>query len=266
MHKLLFFIFLITLLLIYLFKVDKLAVDNISFTNTLKQFYIEKTTAISSNISKYFDGITTIEELSKENQELKQYKILYQTTEKRLKALSSFISQIDLDIVNTKTVTLTRVLSYTSFNDFTKVALDLDKKDESILGLITKDYAAGIVVNDNGKATALLNGNEKCSYAVFIGENKIPGIITASKNKKYLNAKFIPNWVEVKLGDEVITSGMDNIFFEGLKVGKIIDIEKTPQMQIATIKPYANVLEKKYFYAYKHTNKKEIQATFNKQP
>ena len=52
---------------------------------------------------------------------------------------------------------------------------------------------------------------------------------------------------------------MDNIFFEGLKVGRIVEENKLPDMRTAVIKPYANVLKKKYFYTYKHYshNKKE---------
>jgi rod shape-determining protein MreC len=66
--------------------------------------------------------------------------------------------------------------------------------------------------------------------------------------------KFIPIWSAITKGDEVITSGMDNIFFEGLKVGRITEITTLPDMKIATLKPYANVLEKKYFYTYEHVD------------
>ena len=60
--------------------------------------------------------------------------------------------------------------------------------------------------------------------------------------------------LEIKKGDEVITSGMDNIFFEGLKVGRVIQVTDLTDMKIATVKPYVNVLKKKYFYTYKSDN------------
>ena len=47
---------------------------------------------------------------------------------------------------------------------------------------------------------------------------------------------------------------MDNIFFEGLKVGRIMEVTSLPDMKIATVKPYVNVLKKKYFYVYKNVN------------
>ena len=51
---------------------------------------------------------------------------------------------------------------------------------------------------------------------------------------------------------------MDNIFFEGLKVGRITEITDLPDMKIATVKPYANVLQKKFFYTYKTISNVEI--------
>ena len=36
-----------------------------------------------------------------------------------------------------------------------------------------------------------------------------------------LVAKYIPSWMNIYIGDEVITSGMDDIFPQGLKLGKI---------------------------------------------
>lgn len=211
---------------------------------------------MSNTVEKYFNQVTTIEELKKENQELKEYKALYLTTQKKLDSLNEYVTSNE-NIDTQTNLTQTRVLSYIGFQDFTKVWVDYEKKDDSILGLITENYAAGIVVEENGRSVALLNGNKKCSYAIFIGENKVPGIITSSEDGKNLTIKFIPIWSDIKVGDEVVTSGMDNIFYEGLKVGKITDIKKLPDMKIAILKPYANVLKKKYFHVYKENSIEE---------
>lgn len=45
---------------------------------------------------------------------------------------------------------------------------------------------------------------------------------------------------------------MDNIFFEGLKVGIVTEVINSAEMKIAKVKPYVNVLKKKYFYTYKN--------------
>ncbi len=251
MRKFLFIILFLIVSLLYLFDADKLIVKNFTFFNDLKLSYINKVIGISTTVEKYFNQASSIEKLRIENDELKEYKILYTATQKQLDMMKEFISTNDTN-QNKPNINLAKVLSYINFDDFTKVWLDQEKEDDSILGLITEEYAAGIVVKENGKSVALLNGNKECSYAVFIGEDKVPGIVTSSKDGKNLTIQFIPIWAEIKIGDEVITSGMDNIFFEGLKVGRISEESKRPDMQTAIVKPYAKVLKKKYFYTYRH--------------
>lgn len=251
MRKFLFIILFLIVSLLYLFDADKLIVKNFTFFNDLKLSYINKVIGISTTVEKYFNQASSIEKLRIENDELKEYKILYTATQKQLDMMKEFISTNDTN-QNKPNINLAKVLSYINFDDFTKVWLDQEKEDDSILGLITEEYAAGIVVKENGKSVALLNGNKECSYAVFIGEDKVPGIVTSSKDGKNLTIQFIPIWAEIKIGDEVITSGMDNIFFEGLKVGRISEENKRPDMQTAIVKPYAKVLKKKYFYTYRH--------------
>ncbi|WP_121628196.1 rod shape-determining protein MreC [Poseidonibacter antarcticus] len=258
MRKFLFLVLFLLVGLLYLFEVDKLIIKKFTLFNDFKLSYINKVIGISTSIEKYFNQASTIEALRIENNELKEYKTLYTATQKQLDTIKEFVITMDTDDLKPN-IKLAKVLSYINFNDFTKVWLDQKKEDDTILGLITEEYAAGIVVNENGKSVALLNGNKQCSYAVFIGENKIPGIITSSNDGKNLLIKYIPIWSEIKVGDEVITSGMDNIFFEGLKVGRIIEENTLPDMRTAIIKPYANVLKKKYFYTYKHySHNKEI--------
>lgn len=264
MRKLLFILLFVVVGLSYLFKVDELIIKKFSFFNDLKLSYINKVLNISTTIEKYFDQANTIEKLKIENTELKEYKILYTASQKQLEEINEFIP-IDTQEVKPK-IELVKVLSYINFDDFTKVWLDKEKTDDSILGLITENYAAGIVLNKDGRSVGLLNGNKQCSYAVFIGENKVPGIITSSSDGKNLLIKYIPIWSEIKEGDEVITSGMDNIFFEGLKVGIISEVTNLQDMKTAIIKPYANVLKKKYFHTYKYMPpvKKELKETKKK--
>lgn len=252
MRKFIFAFLFIIAGLSYLFKIDELLIKKFDFFNDFKVSYIDKAINFSTTIEKHFDQANSIEKLKIENNELKEYKILHETAQSQLNTLKEFLANVDIP-ENKAKIELVKVLSYINYNDFTKVWLDKKVEDDSIFGLIADNYSAGIAINKNGRAVGLLNGNKDCSYAVFIGEGKAPGIITASDTPDELQIKFIPIWAEIKKGDEVITSGMDNIFFEGLKVGRVVEVTNLADMKIATVKSYVNVLKKKYFYTYKNS-------------
>ncbi len=254
MRKFIFAFLFLLVGLSYIFKIDELLIKKFSFLSDIKTIYMVKMMNFSTILEKYFDQANSIEKLKTENNELKEYKILYTSTQNQLDNLKDFYTNIK-NPNNKPKIEFIKVLSYINYNDFTKVWLDKKVEDDTIFGLITDNYAAGIIINKDGYAVGLLNGNKDCSYAVFIGEEKAPGIITASENQEELQIKFIPISAQINKGDEVITSGMDNIFFEGLKVGRIIEVTTLADMKIATVKPYVNVLKKKYFYSYGNGNK-----------
>lgn len=273
MRKLVFIIVFILASLSYIFKVDELLVQRFTFFNNLKSSYIDKIVSIYTDVEKYFNQAQKIEKLKKDNFELEEYKILQNITQKQLDTLKEFLSFVKISEV-TPQIEIVKVLSYISFNDFTKVWLDKIPSDDKILGLISENFAAGIVINQNNKAVGLLNGNKDCSYAVFIGEDKSPGIIISKDKEDELLVKFIPIYSDIKEGDEVITSGMDNIFFEGLKVGRVLEVTEFPDMKMATVKPYINATKKKYFYTYENianmnlenNTENKIKESSSKQP
>ena len=148
-------------------------------------------------------------------------------------------------------VQLVRTISYQKFADLNKVWLEVpDYNSSRVYGLTYKELVAGIVVSQNGRPLGLLNRDIKSSYAVYIGENKAPGIAHGN-NAKNLIVKFIPAWFSIKEGDEVITSGLDEIFFKGLKVGTVISVTKSQGYQNAVIEPYYTANEPNYFHMIK---------------
>jgi len=265
-----FSFFLVTLLigLFYVLHFDEVLTDRFTVVNNLKKEYVLQTDTLVTNISSFFNQSSKIKELTKENQELFKFKNLHTSS---IHELSNIQSNTQTLNSHTQSLEIVKVLSYVNFNDFTKVWLDIEKQDDTIQGLVDGEYSAGIVIQKANKAQALLNGHEKSNYSVYIGQNKAPGIIHKNKHKDLLSIKYIPIWINISLGDEVITSGMDNIFFEGLKVGKVVKINKMQDQQEAFIKPYSEVLQKKYFYIYKKEPiitliKKEEKTLLKKEP
>lgn len=266
MNRILFLFLLIISIGLYIFNVDQSITNNFRFVNDIKKYYTEKLIDTEKALNKYFFQVKTINELTQENLELKEYKLLYTQAEKQLEEILYKNEKLQINSADLK---LTKVLSYVKFDDYTKVWLDLEKTDKKIEGLISNNYAAGIVVNQSNQSLALLNGNEKSNYAVFIGENKAPGIVHGIENSKNIVIKYIPIWIDIEKDDEVITSGMDDIFFEGLKVGKVVSIKKMADMQEATVEPYANPLQENFFYIYSKKiieKKEEIKKEEKKEP
>lgn len=262
MNKAILSIFFILLSLSYIFKLDRLVIEKFNFVNSFKESYYNKSLDFQNFLDEYFFQAESIKEYKNKNKSLKEYKLLY---EKNLLSYEELLNTYTLNQDNNK-FQLVKVLSYVKFDDFSKVWLDKKKENTKILALIDNEFAAGIVINVNNRSLALLNGNDKANYAVFIGKNQAPGIIHKNKdNEEYLKIKYIPIWLDINIGDEVITSGMDNIFYKGLKVGKVINIIKMPDMQEAIIEPYSQVRKKRYFYTYEKIEDKKIAKT-NKKP
>ena len=145
-------------------------------------------------------------------------------------------------------VELIRTISYEQFGDLNRIWLEIPEYNSSkIYGLTYKEIVAGIVISKNDRALGLLNGDIQSSYAVYIGEKHAPGIVHGN-NAENLVIKFIPAWFELNEGDEVITSGLDNIFFKGLKVGRVISFTKSQGYQNAIIEPYYKANDPGYFH------------------
>ncbi len=218
----------------------------LTITNRVKLLYLQSIGGIESYFTTTFNQKELIEKLQKENEDNKKLAIL----------AIGFANELNNLIANHKTIKefqsnlyLIKVISYAKFGDLYKFWIDFNNFDENkIYGLIQNGFVAGIVINKNSKPLALLNGDEKCSYAVSIGKNSAPGIIKGVAGKNKIIADFIPSWIEVEVGDEVVTSGLDNIFFGGIKVGVVTQIEYSQGYKVATIKPYANIFNPSYFY------------------
>ncbi|WP_200763729.1 rod shape-determining protein MreC [Nitrosophilus alvini] len=245
MNKKVLFSLLFLLLFIGSVKLsDALQSRLLFFTNFLKSTYLDISGYFENLIFEHIKQQETIQKLYNENLKLKETHLKYPAYKNELFALKNECNASASFDFETKVV---RVLSYAKFGDFMRLWIDFEEfEPEKIYGITKNGYAAGIVVSKNGKPLALLNGDPKCSYAVEIGEVKAPGIATG-KNEREMEVKFIPMWKEIKVGDEVITSGLDMIFFHGIKVGKVARIKKSGSYKTALVRTYADILSPRYF-------------------
>lgn len=220
----------------------------LSLTNGIKSSYKNTTSTLGERYDEHFAQQDTIIALRKELALYEESHLILHQVATELNAL--FVENNSTFKVNPK-VLLVRSISYVKFGDINKVWIDTPAFDPAkVYGLVHKENVAGIVVMKDGRPMALLNGALKSSYAVYVGKNRAPGIVHGL-NTKDLIVEFIPTWIKINVGDEVVTSGLDNLFFPGLKVGVITSIQQSQGYQNAIIKPYYNASNPDYFHLIK---------------
>ena len=215
-------------------------------TDHVKIAFIYTQATLADSFSKHFAQVKQISELNEKVKNIEKTELELARINIRLEALREELNAPKFVRDGFKIV---QTISYVNMGDYSKIWIDYEMKDkDGIVGLIQKGYAAGIVVAKNNRALGLLNGDPRCSYAVFVGEDKAPGMFTGRGDEEKLYIEFIPSWKDIKINDEVVTSGLDGIFFEGIRVGYVTEIEENQGYKIAKIKSYANTLSPKYFW------------------
>ncbi|RUM67977.1 MAG: rod shape-determining protein MreC [Sulfurospirillum sp.] len=141
-----------------------------------------------------------------------------------------------------------QALSYVTLGDFSTMWLDFPDYNQTLIyGLLYKGFAAGIVDEKEGKPIGRLLNNPKMIFSVEIGKKKHLGVVFGDKD--FLRIKYIPSYADIQVGDEVVTSGNDNIFYEGVKVGEVVHVRTTTLYKMALVKPYIELNNPEFFYA-----------------
>ncbi len=220
----------------------------ISALNSIKSSYFNSIEYIENGINKYTYQAKHIEILE---EKLKEFEKNHLIMQQMAAELNNLFQENHSTLKADSRVELVRTISYKEFGNLNKIWLEVNDYNASkIYGLTYKEFVAGIVVSNNGKPLGLLNQDMKSSYAVYVGSGLAPGIAHGN-NAKHLVVKFIPASFEIKVGDEVITSGLDNIFFEGLKVGKVLSLTKSQGYQNAIVEQYYLANDPNYFHMIK---------------
>ena len=127
--------------------------------------------------------------------------------------------------------------------------LILDKgKDQGV----NKDMAVrgikglvGKISNSKGHFSRLnLITDKSFSVAVRLYNSRLSAIMSGTGSNDCI-LKYIPDEETVIVGDKVITSGLDELFPEGIPVGEVKSVtkSKTGLFQDVIVKPYANPLK-----------------------
>lgn len=220
----------------------------INTLNLIKINFHKSTKFVDDNLQEYTYQANRIKQLK---EKLQKYEKNHLIMQELASELNDLFNQNNSTLKVNPDVELVRTISYKKFGDLNRIWLDVKEYNSSkIYGLTYKELVAGIVIPINNKPLGLLNRDMKSTYAVHIGKNKAPGIAHGN-NSEYLVVKFIPAWFKIKEDDMVITSGLDKIFFKGLKVGRVISVSSSQGYQNAIVEPYFKANNPNYFYMIK---------------
>jgi len=246
--RIIIIIILLAILTGLLTKNDERIMDVLLGTiNPIKQKYKNFTQNIEDKSHSYLFQKEFIEKLSKENRILRK-RLLEQTHYiQQIKDIYDVLPQLKrLPVHN---ISITETISYVKLNSFTQIILTKPKEVEKgkLYGLIQGTVAAGIAVLKNNQLYGYLTSDNKCRFSVFLGEHYAPGI-AIGMNKNEMVVKFIPKWHQIKVGDKVVTSGLDHIFFANIPVGIVSKVETQSAYKVAYIQTYSDVFHPKTFF------------------
>ena len=243
-NKFFLFLLLVIIFIISFDTVPQFKERVLYFANNIKTAFLKEKENLINVINIHFQQANTIKELKKEIEYLKPNAIMAISYQKELEKL---LKETNLNYHH-PSLFLVRTLSYEKISNYTRLWVDFKNFDKNkIYGLIYKGYVAGIIKEKYGNPLAYLELDPSVALSVYVGDFKAQGVIFG--NDSNMIVKYIQKYNTIKIGDEVETSGKDGIFPIGIKIGKVINIKEKELYNEATVKPYINPSQAKYFYA-----------------
>lgn len=246
--RLLIIALLLLILTVLLSRNDERILDTLlGIINPIKQNYQNFTQNLEDKSQSYIFQKESIEKLSKENRILR----------KRLLEQLHYIDQVKniydilpkLSQLPVPNISIVETISYVKLNSFSQIMLTKPEglEENKLYGLMQGYVVAGIAMIQNNQLYGYLTSDQTCRFSVFIGKNKAPGIALGMGENNML-VKFIPKWHKLNVGDKVITSGLDGIFFANVPVGVVTKIEVQSSYTVAYIKTYSDVFHPETFF------------------
>ncbi|HHD78225.1 MAG TPA: rod shape-determining protein MreC [Epsilonproteobacteria bacterium] len=239
---------LLLVLTVLLTRNDERITDTLlGIINPIKQNYKNLTQGIKDKSHSYIFQKESIEKLGRENRILRK-RLLEQTHYiQQVKNIYNVLPKLSkLPIHN---ISISETISYVKLNSFSQIILTKPKslQENKLYGLIQEKVVAGIAQLHNNQLYGYLTSDTKCRFAVFVGEEHAPGIAIGTQTNEMI-IKFIPKWHKIKIGDKVVTSGLDDIFFADIPVGIVTKVEVQSSYKVAHIKTYSDIYHPKTFF------------------
>lgn len=232
-----------------------------SHKENIQSFFLERYNGVKTS---YFDTVfyvTNFYELHfKQAKTIEEQNKLIQSLKKENLVLLSYKERVD-DLVekpSMKQVEFSNAIAYVNLANNNRLWIEkFDSFDEDkTYGAVDGKYSAGIVVSKDDKPMILLNSDPQSIYGVYVGEAQAPGVIYGIDHQRMI-VKYIPQWMNIAVGEIVKTSGLDNVFLPGIEVGIVVEVETRHGYKVAYVEPFANSLKARFFYIIKDFAKNE---------
>jgi rod shape-determining protein MreC len=197
---------------------------------TSKVNLLGKVKELESQVNQLIVENADLKVLESENKTLREH-LDFLSQNKYKYVMSNVISRGDMSEISERTETIT---------------IDKGAKNGIYAGLAVLS-SQGILVGkiveaDNNISKVALTNNSQCKLAATVlNEHKTSGI-TEGDLGLTVKMNFIPQSEIIKLGDIIVTSGLENFIHRGLVIGKVIGVDKENNQlwQSATIEPMIN--------------------------
>jgi len=219
----------------------------ILWTMPIKVFYNDMTKDILNYKDRYITQKESIKRLEESNRRLNRF-LIAQTN--YLNQIDKLIPIMEKPIHNN--VSIVYATGYTKLNSYDQILLTKTKglDQNRVYGLMQKSFVIGTAQFKNGILYGNLISSKECKFSVYIGENRVPGVAIGGENGKVI-IKYIQKWKKIKIGDKVLTSGLDNIFFANIPVGIVEEIGSKNSYTTAKVRVYADYLHLDYLFLLK---------------
>ena len=96
------------------------------------------------------------------------------------------------------------------------------------LAVIAPAGVVGRVVGDPGPRAAqvqlLIDRN--AAAGALVERTRASGVVVGTDDSTLLMMEYVSNLEDVRVGDEIVTSGIDGIYPKGFRIGKVTDVEE----------------------------------------
>ncbi len=224
-------LFVVVFVLMLLNKTDTALIEKTSMTveelvAPITKVFVFPATAVLN----MYDYLRSLQKIDNENQELRDENrrlIIANAQNKALaienKMLSDMLNYIGLPQTDFVTVKVVSQEGSPFAHSLTVYLGNYDKVKKGQVALSDKGVIGRVESVGKRYAKIALLNNINSKISVMTEKTRVRGMLVG-KNDVLPELKFLPLGADIKVGDEIITSGIGGVFPVGLPIGKVADI------------------------------------------